>query len=477
MPRPNILLMMTDQQQASTIEPGSPCRTPTLDALAAQGTRFTRAHTVNAICSPTRASLMTGVYPSQHGMVDCEHAVPEFRARYDTSLEMWSQRLAAQGYRCGYFGKWHVERSLRLERFGYREYDVHPSDTSGYAAHRRRLGLGDSSERIVAQYEVSAPGHPACTLYRNVDEPVEGTRPYYLYDRAIDFVQRAATGGEPWCCFVSTSGPGDWGPTPISYADQYDPADIAVPASFYDDLADRPGLYRRAQRIWRDVPWEEHARTIASYYARATLIDEQMGRLLRALEVSGQADDTLVIYCNDHGIMMGAHGLHALGVFPFEEGYRVPLIVRWPGQGVQGQVRHELVNTLDLAPTIMEAMGCAPLAQGEGRSLAPLLKGESPPDWPDDSFAEFHGQRFFYTQRLVWHDRFKYVFNGFDEDELYDLVDDPHEMRNLAAEATHAAVVDEMARRMWAHIRAINDENMLNARYGSLRFAPLGPLG
>ncbi|NLS79665.1 MAG: sulfatase-like hydrolase/transferase, partial [Chloroflexi bacterium] len=129
--RPNVLFLMTDQQQAGTLDPGSPCQTPNLDRLARQGTRFTNAHTVNAICSPTRASLFTGVYPSQHGMVDCAHAVPDYRARLRTYLEMWSQRLAAHGYRCGYFGKWHVERSENLRHFGFEEYDLEGSGASG----------------------------------------------------------------------------------------------------------------------------------------------------------------------------------------------------------------------------------------------------------------------------------------------------------------------------------------------------------
>jgi len=105
---------MTDQQQASTVDPSSTCLTPTLDGLAREGVRFRRAYAVNGICSPTRASLFTGTYPSTHGMVDCTHTVPEYRARLDTSLELWSQRLAQQGYRLGYFGKWHVERSNML---------------------------------------------------------------------------------------------------------------------------------------------------------------------------------------------------------------------------------------------------------------------------------------------------------------------------------------------------------------------------
>jgi len=473
--RPNVLFLMTDQQQAGTLDPGSPCQTPNLDRLARQGTRFTNAHTVNAICSPTRASLFTGVYPSQHGMVDCAHAVPDYRARLRTYLEMWSQRLAAHGYRCGYFGKWHVERSENLRHFGFEEYDLEGSGASGFASHRRSLGLPPQPQDYAVRYAAPHRGYPDYLLYGAYDEPVEGTRAWYDYQHGIDFMQRAAASGRPWCAFVSHGWPGDPHSVPLSYYERYDPAAIPVPPSFHDPLTDRPNLYRRQRALWREMSWEDHARTIACYYARVSLLDEQTGRILKALEETGQADNTIVVYFNDHGIMMGAHGLHSLGVFPFEEGYRIPFIIKWPGQGVAGQLCDKPVNTLDLAPTLLELTGCGPLAQGEGRSLAPLLRGESPADWPDDSFAEFHGQRYYWTQRLVWAGRYKYVFNAFDFDELYDLREDPHEMRNLASDPGHQGVLEEMVGRMWAHIRAIGDENMLHSQYGSLRFAPLGP--
>lgn len=472
MDKPNILFLMTDQQQATTVEPGSPCKTPTLDRLASQGTRFSRAHTVNAICSPTRASLFTSVYPSQHGMVDCTHTVNEYRAKLDTSLPFWSQRLQQMGYNTGYFGKWHVERSEKLERFGFAEYDVHADEL---VEHRRKLGLPPRPSNYSLRHVAQQRGYPDFLLYGVYDEPVEGTAAGYYYSKGIDFMRRAAAQGQPWCAFISTSTPGDPHEVPEVYYSQYDPDTIPRPPNFGDDLADKPNIYRRQRAVWEDLTWDDHARTIACYYARCTMVDDLMGRAIQALEETGQADNTILIYTNDHGIMMGAHGLHCLGVFPFEEGYRVPLIVRWPGAGAEGAVCDELLNTLDLAPTILEMTGGDSLPRGEGRSLVPLLKGERPPDWPDDCFAEFHGQRFFWTQRIVWTKRYKYVFNGFDFDELYDLESDPHEMTNLAGDERYAEVLEEMVERMWAHIRAIGDQNMINSNYGTLRFAPFGP--
>ena len=477
--KPNILFIMTDQQQASTVDPGSPCRTPALDGLAREGVRFTRAYTVNAICSPSRASQFTGVLPNTHGMVDCTHTVSEYRAKYDTSLEMWSQRLRAAGYNLGYFGKWHVERSGKLEQFGFDEYCVHGvgGGETGYEAYRESLGLPPQPESFVVRDEVRRPGYRPYLTCGVLDEPVEGTREYYIYSQGIDYLWRAAKQDQPWCTFISTSSPGDPHHVPLSYYERYDPAQIDKPANFDDDLADRPNIYRRMRSIWQDMEWPDYARAIARYYGSCSLIDDQIARVVQALEDTGQADNTIVIYTNDHGIMMGAHGLMCLGVFPFEEGYRIPLIVRWPGAGLVGATCDRLVSLIDLAPTITEMTGCGELYRAEGRSLVPLLRGHEPEDWRDDAYAEFHGQRFFWTQRIVWTKRFKYVFNGFDFDELYDLQADPHEIVNLAGDPRYAKVCREMAGRMWAHVRATGDENMLGSHYGQFLFAPVGPLG
>jgi arylsulfatase A-like enzyme len=439
--------------------------------------RFTRAHTVNAICSPSRASLFTGVLPSTHGMVDCAHAVPAYRAKLDTSLEMWSQRLQAEGYNLGYFGKWHVERSNRLEHFGFDEYIVHgPGEhASGYPQYRRSLGLPPQPESFIIRQEVRHPGYRPYLTCGVIDEPVEGTREYCIYSQGIDYLRRAASQGRPWCTFISTSGPGDPHHVPASYYERYDPAQIQKPANFDDDLADKPNIYRRMRAIWRDMEWPDYARAIARYYGSCSLIDDQIARVLQALEDTGQADRTIVIYANDHGTMMGAHGLMCLGVFPFEEGYRIPLIVRWPEAGLAGTTCDRLVSLLDLGPTIMEMTGCGELSRAQGKSLVRLLRGREPAEWRDDAYAEFHGQTFFWTQRIVWTDQFKYVFNGFDFDELYDLRTDPHELTNLAGDPQYAHVCREMAGRMWAWVQAAGDDTMRDSHYGMFLFAPVGP--
>jgi len=119
MAKPNILFLMTDQMQGRVLDPDHPCQTPNFDRLASRGVRFTRAYTPNAVCSPARASLMTGLLPHNHGVLYVTHTVDDDQAALRTEHLHWAQQLVANGYRTGYFGKWHVERSGRLEEFGW----------------------------------------------------------------------------------------------------------------------------------------------------------------------------------------------------------------------------------------------------------------------------------------------------------------------------------------------------------------------
>ena len=177
MRQPNLLFLMSDQQRADTLAPGSPCQTPYLDALAARGTAFNRCYAPNPICSPTRASLMTGLLPHSHGMVDCTHTVEPYRAELKSGLPFWSQALQAGGYHTGYFGKWHIERSNRLENYGFAEYELNHSP--GYAAHRRALGLDELARHFVSRRAVTQPGYRDFTICGVVDEPVEATAEHY----------------------------------------------------------------------------------------------------------------------------------------------------------------------------------------------------------------------------------------------------------------------------------------------------------
>jgi choline-sulfatase len=467
MTQPNLLFLMTDGQRADTVGPGTLCHMPNLNELATNGARFDRCYAPNPICSPTRASLMTGLLPHSHGMVDCTHTVEPYRAKLKADLPFWSQALQAAGYHTGYFGKWHIERSQRLENFGFDTYEVE--------SYHKLQGLVERDEQMHPRGMVQQKGYRDFLLYGVVDGPVEATPEYQLYSDGIQFLEQAAQDpSRPWALFLSSEAPHDPWVVPRTYYERYDPVSIPRPPSFDDDLSGRPAIYRRLQRIWRQLEWHQFAQAIACHYAFCSLVDDQIGRILATLRASGQAENTIVVFTADHGDYLGAHRLMLKGVPAFEEAYRVPLILSGPGVPAGRQVE-EIVSLIDLAPTLigLTTGGHFPC---QGRSLLPLLQPQVS-EWRSQAFAEFHGQRFFYTQRVLWQDNYKYVFNGFDEDELYDLEADPHEMHNLAQNPPHRSVLEQMAGRMWEITRQTGDFNMYQAQYGMFRFAPVGPEG
>ncbi|MCB0154571.1 MAG: sulfatase-like hydrolase/transferase, partial [Anaerolineae bacterium] len=366
MPPPNLLFLMTDQQRADTTGPDSPCLMPHLNGLAGRGVRFSRCYTPNPICSPARASLMTGLLPHSHGMVDVTHAVEPYRASLQPGLPFWSQRLQAAGYHTGYYGKWHIERSNRLENFGFATYQVEK--------YHQKLGVVEPERDLLLAGNVRHTGYRDFPLYGVTRAPVEATAEYQLYSDGIDFVRQAAGRPEqPWALFLSSEAPHDPYLVPAEYYERYDPAALSPPASFADALANRPSIYRRIQGVWRDLAWPDFAQATACYYALCSLIDDQIGRILAALDQTGQLDNTLIVFTSDHGDYLGAHRLLLKGIPAFEEAYRVPLILAGPGLPA-GQQFDQIVSLLDVGPTLTGLTSGDEFA-GQGRSLLPLLRG------------------------------------------------------------------------------------------------------
>ncbi len=479
---PNLLFLITDQQQAGTVAPGSPCQMPNVSRLAATGTRFERCYAPNPICAPSRASMLTGLLPHNHGMVDNPHTVEAYRANLKDDLPFWTVDLQKAGYHTGYFGKWHVDRSLHLKNFGFTEYDTEQDSYHGYRSYRSQQGLPDKPSPAVNTIQVEQPGYKTFVLAGVRQEPVEATLEYYIYSRGIQFIQQQAdqSSAKPWALFLSTLAPHDPYIIPSELFERYRGLDIPQPASFNDEMMNCPAIYRRIQQVWKGMEWEHFAQAIASYYAFCTLVDDQVGRVLEALHATGQAENTLIVYVSDHGDYMGAHRLMLKGIPAFDQAYRVPLILNGPGVPRARSITQR-VSHLDLAATILPLTSGEPFAC-QGRSLVPLLKDEplgqlgfvSPP-WSSQHFAECHGQRFFYTQRILWWEQYKYVFNGFDLDEFYDLSSDPDEMDNRASDPQMRPLIEEMSVRMWQVMHSTNDYNMTEAEYPMFRFAPVGP--
>ncbi|GMV83491.1 MAG: arylsulfatase A family protein [Planctomycetota bacterium] len=472
--RPNVLFLMVDQMQARVLEPGHPCLTPNFDALAARGVRFTRAYTPNAICSPARASLMTGLLPHNHGVLTVTHTVDDDQSVLRTDKPHWAQRLDAAGYRTGYFGKWHVERSEDLTRFGWREQALHGD--ARWKAKQAELNDG-SAARVALERKVDLPeGYSAGLFYQVTSVAPERRGMGVTTALALEFIERAARESGPWCCFASLTEPHDPFVCGAEAFARYDVDALELPPNVHDDLAGRPGIYRKAARVWSDLTDRERKEAMACYYASITEIDAQYGRILKRLKELGQEENTLVVLTSDHGELLGAHGLYCKNFTGAEEVYAIPMLVAGPGVA-RGATSSARVGLHECAPTLVELCGAVALpAVPDGRSFARVLREPQAAEQSfEQGYAEYFGGRMILTQRIVWDGNWKYVFNGFDFDELYDLAADPYELRNLAENDAHRVTLKRMCRLFWQRVRETGDKSLWNSQYPILRVAPFGP--
>ena len=462
--RSNILFLMTDHTNAQALAPESQCLTPNLDSLAAKGIRFGRCYTTNAICSPARASLMTSTFPSTHGMWDCTHTQrPEWVDVPAARFTYFSHILSDAGYRNGYFGKWHVEQSNKLDNFGWHEYN-------------HRSGGMRSKSIEGSQVIVPKDGYRDYILAGVSEDSDRLSHP--AFDEGIDFIRRHAANNknQPFCCFVSTSEPHDPYVPPKRFFDMYNLEDIRTSPTLHDEADGKPEVIRRMQSVWRSLTDADWRRVTAAYWAVITFIDSEVGRIIDVLKETNQYENTIIVFTSDHGDMLGGHGLITKGVgTSYEEVYNIPLIIRTPEMSEGHEDNRTLTSMVDIAPTLLDLCGANSLDNAHGKSLRPVLKGTANPDDWRDAYAEFFGQRFVYTQRITWHGDWKYVFSPGGIDELYNLTNDPHERSNLADNPKYREILIEMTKRMWHKMKVIGDESLFNTHYATLRTAPIGP--
>ena len=255
---------------------------------------------------------------------------------------------------------------------------------------------------------------------------------------------------------------------------RYDADALPLQPNVHDDLAGRPGIYRKAGRTWAGMTDRQRREAAACYYASITEIDAQFGSLIDLVAAAGRLDDTIVVLTSDHGELLGAHGLYCKNVSGFEEVYQIPLVVAGPGAG-RGVVSQARVGLHDLAPTLLELAGMAPIGAPDSRSLRTVLSNEGRAREYTRGFAEYHGGRYRLTQRIVWDGSWKLVWNGFDFDELYDLEHDPYEMDNLIDDPGRQQRVEALMRYAWQVVRDTGDRALYHSHYPILRLAPVGP--
>jgi arylsulfatase A-like enzyme len=477
--RPNLLLIMSDHERADVLHPAHPCPTPHATRLAQEGVLFNGSYTVSTHCCPSRASFMTGLYPSRHGVFNNVMNPTAIHPGLYDGVETWPEHLAQAGYRMCYTGKWHVSAVEDPKDRGWEEFGT----VTGTGSHGRGTwdnpppGPRDAETRHGFRDCVWVPrdGWPDSLLSAVRPVTSDQTLEYRQTQDTIAKLGELAEGDRPWCTYLGWGTPHDPYSIPEDYADRIDLSAVPLPPNFRDDMSDRPRLYTRQRRqLWDQLDPEQCRLSIARFWALCAMQDDFLGTILATLEETGQADHTLVIRTSDHGDLLGEHGLFLKGVAPYEGSYRIPLIMRWPeGIADPGREISSITPNVDLAPTLTEIAGAEPMSEVHGRSLLPLLTGDEPDGQRQELFTQMNGVELYYSQRIMRVGRYKYIFNGFDFDELYDLEADPWETRNLADESALEPVKRRLIARMWEYVRDTGDT--IDNAYPPVGLVPVGP--
>ncbi|MFT4628332.1 MAG: arylsulfatase A-like enzyme [Myxococcota bacterium] len=425
--RPNILFLFCDQLRAMSLSlyGESNIRTPVFDELLRSGTHFTKAYAADPVCAPSRASVLTGLYPTAHG-------VAENGDRLAVELPSMADKLGAAGYRTGYIGKWHLDNNEKpgfvppKRRHGFRWWRAY---NSGHHW-RRSVFFADDDD---------TPRRPS---------PPDRFEPAYQVDHALEFMKGG--GDKPWFLMMSFGPPHPPGTTPI--------ADWAkdLPDGILDRVdADRlrfpPNVPEWIQKANRGKNGKGDADPGArhhmhGYYASILALEDEVGRLLEGLRGMGLAKDTLIVLSADHGEMGGSHGHYKKGQ-PYEEALRVPLGFTWPG--VVGRRAIEApVSGVDIAPTLIGLID-GPGMKKHGLDLTPTLLTGREPDRPSVLSSSNLGKR---DQWFALRGpRYTYVEQGLGSDKrviLWDNTDDPGQEQNLASDKSVRGIRNRMAIRM-----------------------------
>ncbi len=450
---PNILWICTDQQRWDTIGAlGNPyVKTPNLDRLVREGVSFTNAHCQAPVSAPSRASFLTGMYPSS------VHVTRNGGARWPEAAPLVTKLLKDAGYECGLSGKLHLSTAMA------RRPEQRPDD-DGYTTFNYSHGpyQGGSSDAYI-KYWLDRGVDIVALKEKNGHVPAKYHQTAWCADRAIDFIKEKREW--PWMFSVNIFDPHNPFDPPPEYVERYNIDKLPLPPFRESDLAEK-GVFNNVvfQSLPKKYPDAERRRRLARYWAQVDLIDENIGRLLKALEETGQADNTLIIFMSDHGDMTGDHGLYAKGCRFYNGLVRVPLIFHWPARLKKNLRSDALVELMDIAPTLLEITGLPVPERMQGKSLHPILTGARPPDFHKEHVrCEYYDESAHENGKIAGGTMFrttKYklaLYHGHEKGELFDLEKDPDEFTNRWDDPAYQEILLQLIKTSYdASIRALD---------------------
>ena len=422
-------------------------QTPAMDKMAAEGAHLANAFVTTSLCSPSRASILTGLYTFRHRVIDNNRLVPK-------GTLFFPQYLQKAGYSTAYIGKWHMGGDTDAPRPGFDHW-------VSFRGQGQYLPTGNT---------LNVDGK---------DVPQKGYITSELTDYAVNWLKKQKASGKPFFMYLSHKAvhanftPADKDAGKFSDLPWERPETFIVTEEMMNN---QPRWLRDQRNSWHGVDFPYHSELDVEKYYKAYCealigVDDSIARVMDQLEKMGVADETLVIYMGDNGFMFGEHGLIDKRV-AYETSIRVPMLMRCPELFKGGTVIDEVVANIDMAPTILEAMGLKKPPHMDGQSVLPLLKGKEI-KWRDYFLYVYYWEKNFPQSPTVFSlrgERYKYItyYGLWDADELYDLKNDPNEKINLCYDPEYKKIVTDMEAKLYQMMEELGGmEIPMNAPMGN----------
>lgn len=454
--QPNVLIIVTDEhnfrtlgcyrkqmtrQQGEMWGKGVVVETPFIDRLADEGVICTRAYATSPVCSPCRAALFTGRYPHQAG-------VPTNNEVLDRTIPSIADRLNSEGYRTGYLGKWHlagngkpewapgVDGGFQFTKFMYNR------------GHWKKFDTKDGEPFVAAQTK----GKPSYNV-ANADESTFSTD--FLTDKAIEFMTDESE-KKPFLTVISYPDPHGPNTVRTPYDSRFSKLPFEKPRTYGTGLP-TPGWLAGGASA-KHPPFKGDQ--MAKYFGMVQCIDDNIGKLLKKLEATGQLDNTLIVFTSDHGDLCYEHDRLNKGN-PYEGSARVPMIFRLPGTIASGQVYKDAIGSVDITPTVMGLLGLKADSNDTGRNLSAQLKQSGDrPDTSDAAVTILRNAGKSASWVAAIDGRFKLILSANDEPWVFDREQDPDELINYFRRPGTEGVAERLAARLQAYGAKTNDPHL-----------------
>jgi arylsulfatase A-like enzyme len=436
---PNVVFVLCDDLRPDALGcyGSAHVRTPHIDSLAKRGVRFANAFCTTSLCSPSRASILTGLYAHRHGVRDNFTELPD-------ELPHWPAQLQKSGYATAYVGKWHMGEDNDNPRPGF----------DWFVTHKGQGKYFDTEWNVNGVRQETPKGY-----YTHV-----------VTDYAIDWV-KSVSGDKPWALCVGQKAPHSFYFPEEKYSKTFDSVEVPYPASAFQ-LEGKPEWIQQRLTTWHGIygplfDWrkkfpdsrpeavKDFERMVRAYWGTILSVDDSMGRLVQYLKESGQFDNTIIVFIGDNGLLEGEHGMVDKRTM-HEPSIRIPLIVCGPGLPADKVISGQVLTT-DLAPSLLELCGAKPLPNIQGRSWVSLSHGKDP-DWRKGWFYEYNYEKQFpYTPNVrgIRTDEWKFIRYPHGDGkpdrhmaELYNLKQDPQELKNLATNPEFADTRRELEQQL-----------------------------